>query len=89
MEAMAYGLPVVSFDCKTGPSDIITHGIDGLLVTDGNIDKLTQTINSLMINEDLRKKLAKQAITIGNKFNICNIGAMWNNLFASLKKNTL
>ena len=89
IEAMAYGLPVVSFNCKTGPSDIITHGVDGLLVADGKADKLTQSIDRLMSNANLRKKLAKQAITISNKFNICNIGAMWNNLFADLKENTL
>jgi glycosyltransferase involved in cell wall biosynthesis len=87
MEAMAYGLPTVSFDCKTGPSDIITHGVDGLLIENGNTEKLTKALDQLMANSKLRLQFSQQAIKITHKFNIDSIAKQWNSLFTQLKNN--
>ena len=57
IEAMACGVPPVSFTCPCGPRDIISDGKDGLLVEDGNIEQLAEKISYLIENEDIRKKI--------------------------------
>jgi GalNAc-alpha-(1->4)-GalNAc-alpha-(1->3)-diNAcBac-PP-undecaprenol alpha-1,4-N-acetyl-D-galactosaminyltransferase len=54
MEAMAMGLPCVSFDCVSGPSDLITEGQTGYLVKTGDIIELSDKIQ-LLIDEDLQR----------------------------------
>ncbi len=86
-EAMACGLPCVSFDCKYGPSDIIKDGKDGILVENSNIAELAQKINYLIENPIIRKemgKLAKQNII---RYSRENIMQLWCNLFEKLKEN--
>ena len=84
MEAMAYGLAVVSFDCESGPRNIIEHNINGLLVESGNIDALVIAIEKLIKDKKLRLHLANNAIKVRNKFNIKNINSKWDNIFNEL-----
>ena len=49
-EAMAYGVPCVSFDCPFGPSDIISHNKNGMLVENGHIETLSESIIKLIEN---------------------------------------
>lgn len=83
-EAMSCGVPPVSFACPSGPRDIITHGVDGLLVENGNIDHLAENICTLIENEDLRKVMGGNARESVKRFRKEVIMAEWKQLFEEL-----
>lgn len=82
-EAMACGLPVVSFDCPWGPRSIITDGADGLLVENGNVEALTDGLTRLMGDADLRQTMAANGIKNVQRFSIEHISESWKELFES------
>jgi len=82
VEAMAYGLPAVSFDCDTGPRDIIRHGVDGLLVPAGEAALFGAALDRLMGDDDLRQAFAARATQVRERFSMPKIAAMWEALFS-------
>ena len=80
-EAMAYGIPAISFDCDTGPRDIIRHGIDGLLVAPNDIAALVQAIKQLIEDESMRQKMSQQAIEVRRRFSMEKVIKQWEALF--------
>lgn len=83
-EAMACGLPIVSFACPCGPRDIIHDREDGFLVENGDIKQFAERICYLIENESIRQKMGKQAIIDAEYFNIESIALQWKELFESL-----
>jgi len=81
-EAMGVGLPCISFDCPTGPADIIQNGINGLLVEYMNVDKLSDTMLLLSVDIELQDRLASQALEINKTLNIDTIMSKWEQLIA-------
>ncbi|WP_225934281.1 glycosyltransferase family 4 protein [Cupriavidus sp. EM10] len=61
LEAMAFGLPVVSTDCQTGPKSIVHDGVNGLSVPVGDARALAEALIRLMRDAKLSATLAKQA----------------------------
>jgi glycosyltransferase involved in cell wall biosynthesis len=84
VEAMAYGLAAVSFDCDTGPRDIIRHELDGLLVPPGNVTELTATLDRLMSDALTRQCFAERAVEVRERFSMERITGMWEKLFKEI-----
>jgi len=84
IEAMACSLPVVAFDCLWGPRSIITDGEDGLLVENGNIEKLAETMISLILHPERISEMGQNARKNVRRFNIDMIAKKWKRLFDSL-----
>lgn len=80
-EAMACGIPAVSFACPCGPKDIIKNGIDGILVENGNIQKLAESICFLIEQDNIRKKMGQKARINITRLKIENICRQWEKLF--------
>ena len=86
VEAMACGLPVVSFACPCGPKDIVRDGEDGFLVENGNVDDLAQQLMKLMADDNLRTVFAHRAHQDVQRFNMEHIALRWKSLFESCVK---
>lgn len=85
-EAMACGLPVVSFDCPWGPRSIISDGEDGFLVENGNVDALASSLSQLMQNPSLCKSMAKVGQMNVQRFYMEQIANRWKDVFESNEK---
>ena len=84
LESMACGVPLVSFDCETGPAEIIENNDCGILVENRNVLKLAEAILTLMDDKDLRKKKGEIAKIKSANFSKSKIMAQWMDLFAEL-----
>lgn len=84
IEAMACGLPVVSFDYKCGPRDIIDNGINGLLVSNGDIEGLAYAMIEVISDNAYRKLLSANAKRIVETYSEEAVMAKWIALFSNL-----
>ena len=87
VEAMACGLPVVSFDCPAGPDEIITDGVDGLLVPSGDVHALAEKLMALMSDESLRIRLGQQTLLTAQRYDMATLANQWKALFEKVIKN--
>lgn len=81
VEAMAYGLPVVSVDCDTGPRNIIRHEVDGLLIPQDNHAALVKVLAMMMSDPTLREQYASRAIEIRQRLSMEKVASMWECVF--------
>jgi len=80
-EAQACGLPVVSFNCRSGPAELIRDGIDGVLVPPGDLDGLTRAIAELLGDPAKRLALARRAGERLEHLATDRVAAEWERLF--------
>ncbi|MEU5876821.1 glycosyltransferase family 4 protein [Spirillospora sp. NPDC047279] len=86
IEAMSKALPVVAFDCPTGPAELITNGVDGLLVPAGNVEELTATLRKVMADEALRHRLGDQARRSSQAYDPPLVATRWHDLLTDLTR---
>ena len=84
LEAQAAGLPIVSFTCKCGPRDVVTDGVDGILVEEGDVRGLAKALKRLMDDRELRRKMGEAAYKASDRFDEEKIMRQWLQLFEEL-----
>ncbi|GAA3758614.1 glycosyltransferase involved in cell wall biosynthesis [Spinactinospora alkalitolerans] len=77
LESFAASVPVVSFDCPYGPRELITHGHDGLLVADQDVDALAAGLLRLVEDADERRRLGGNARDKAAAFHIDSVTERW------------
>lgn len=76
-EAMAAGAPVVAFDCRSGPADIIAHGEDGLLVPAEDVPGLAAAMQQVRDDRLLRQKLSHRARAVATRLAPGRVMPLW------------
>ncbi|MEN9336607.1 MAG: hypothetical protein RLZZ500_1594 [Bacteroidota bacterium] len=85
-EAMACGVPCISYDCHYGPSDIIQNDLDGILVENDDINGFANAMHRLMSNDEERQSMGKKARINVQRYLPETIMPMWQNLFNEVIK---
>jgi len=80
LEAMACGLPVVAFDCQSGPREIIVHEKDGLLVRPGDTAEMALALDRLLGNTAERVRLGRNAMEVTVRFAPATVFQRWSAL---------
>lgn len=84
LEAMACGVPAVAFDCHTGPADIVTDGVDGLLVPPGDVGALARAMARLMDDAELRRRYGAAAMASVRRYDTTQVLPLWQRLIDDL-----
>jgi len=84
LEAMSVGLPVVAYDCPTGPRDIVSDGVDGHVVPDGRTRLFTEALGGLMQDADRRRRFGVAALEKATQYRIDAIADRWDDCFREL-----
>ncbi len=86
VEAMACGLPVISFDCENGPRSIISEGQDGFLIPSFDVKLFVNRLVQLMNDDKLRKAMGEKGQRKSQLYKIDSVGVQWKNLFDELMR---
>lgn len=84
IEAQSMGLPIVSFDCLTGPAEIVDNGRNGILVPPLDVDALAEALLSLMHDDRRRKEFSDNALTAASRFDYGKIVGQWEKLLREI-----
>lgn len=76
-ESMSFGVPVIAFDCPTGPREFIDHQKNGLLIEDGNIKSYVQELIDLINNPNKLAQMSAVTKASVDYYRISNIDKIW------------
>lgn len=78
LEAQSFGLPIVSFDCDTGPSEVIEHNHNGFLVEHMNVQKLAENMLTMIdLESEKYERMVQSSIILSERFTIDKIILKW------------
>ena len=77
IESLACGTPVVSYDCESGPNEIVHHELNGLLVENQKVNELSSALNRMMQDTDALQHFESMAKSSVQKFQLESIGKQW------------
>lgn len=80
LESMSFGVPCISFDCPSGPRDLIT-GENGFLIENNNTDEFAKKLEVLIKNYELRKRMGQKAYEKAKNWDNDSIVKAWVDLF--------
>lgn len=83
-EALYFGVPSISTNCPSGPSELIEHGHNGFLIPMGDTKALEIAIKKLVEDHDLRAKISDQAMISTKKYEVQTIARQWEQLITKL-----
>lgn len=81
IEAQTFGIPIVSFRCKCGPSEIVSDGVDGYLVNEDDCEMLAKRLEEVMNDDTLRERMSEKALEASKRFSEQTIMSQWIELF--------
>ncbi|EKN4072916.1 glycosyltransferase family 4 protein [Yersinia enterocolitica] len=85
LEAKASGLPIIAYDCDTGPSELIINNEDGFLIPFSDSNAFTQQLILLMNDDDLRESMSLRSLKNAEKYKIeVAIGDKWKSLIENI-----
>ena len=84
IESLACGTPVVSYDCPTGPREIIQHEKNGLLIKANDKQKMTNAMNRMVEDKGLYNKLSTNAKNSVAHLSMDKIAAEWQSLIEEI-----
>lgn len=84
LEAKTYKLPIVSFNCLTGPSEIVKNNINGYLINPENVEAMSNKLNILMNDENKLKEFSSNAQIDIEKFELKPIIEKWTNVLENV-----
>lgn len=84
IEAMSAGLPVVTFDYKCGPRDIIEDGVSGRIVADGDIAGFAEALLGVMRDDEQRAAMGARATEVRERYSEAAVMRRWLALFNNL-----
>lgn len=86
LEAMQLGVPVVAFDCPTGPRNIVIDGKTGSLVQDGDLAAFAETLVTLAMDSEAAARMGQNARLESSRYAMSRVAAQWTSLFDRVAK---
>ena len=81
VEAMACGVPVISFACQSGPMELISDGVNGLLVPLGDVPAYAENLIRLIKDSELRNSLAENGLKTAQSCSLEKVAEQWKVMF--------
>jgi glycosyltransferase involved in cell wall biosynthesis len=84
VEAMSYGCACISYDCDTGPREIIVNSENGVLVRKvGDVTDLTAAISGVLEDAALRERISRNAVAVRERYSMRKIQEKWDALITT------